>query len=267
MDEPESEDRAVKDILSQLVQDKTVLDEVRKIALRGLETQVSGSGGNSSEPAASREVGRRSNIDGNTSKQPSSGNKAMSKTPLQEKASQQATIVGCDEDLTFTVEKDTDAYRNIMSTVKWYRDSFLIGSDFADKRSSDRAGDSENDEIQNNGTKLHITSVHRSNRITIPTSDPSTAMGHPLLLSAAENYIRSIAAVDLLRPYATWAVSSNGPMFQTATQSMAQTIPLAQSSCDWAMRENMLWMLKDAEWREFAKNITTTYVDRSYKDG
>ena len=110
---------------------------------------------------------------------------------------------------------------------------------------------------------MWIGNMQKDASVIIPKSDPSTAMGHPLLLSAAENYLKSIAAVDLLRPYATWVVSSEGPMLQTATQSLAQSIPLAQSSCDWAMRENLIWVLKDEEWRDFAKSITTRYVDRS----
>lgn len=159
--------------------------------------------------------------------------------------------------------------RNIFSTVQWYRDQFLIGSDYADQRSVERPNEAvrHDERLQQFIGENQLTGNFRAGISFIPKSDPATAMGHPLLLSAGENYLRSIAAVDLLKPYATWSVSKNGPMFQTATWSMAQTIPLGQSSCDWAMRENLLWVLNDEEWKEFAKGITTNYVDRSYKDG
>ena len=121
--------------------------------------------------------------------------------------------------------------------------------------------------ISLNGSYL---SANHQHSVALPKHEPETAIGYPLLLSVTENYLQSIAAVDLLRPYAKWVVSSNGgPLFPIATQSMAQSIPLGQSSCDWAMRENLLWVLRDEEWKEWAKSITssftTTYVDRSYK--
>ncbi|KAL7528771.1 hypothetical protein ACHAXR_002622 [Thalassiosira sp. AJA248-18] len=260
-DNRERDDVAVK-VLSQLSQDENLLEEVRKLALRGLQTQSSN--GDNRSRAISQEVERRNGADVGTSEQSSSRNEKLITTSRQENISQHQESTAVEEELAFTISKDSDTYRNIFSTVQWYRDSFLIGSTFADQRSVERK---RKDEIQIRGDNVHIIGKQSSNQSVIPKSDPATAMGHPLLLSAAENYIRSIAAVDLLRPYATWAVSTNGPMFQTATQSMAQSIPLGQSSCDWAMRENMLWVLKDEEWKEFAKSITTTYVDRSYKDG
>mmetsp|Transcript_21556 Transcript_21556/g.46886 ORF Transcript_21556/g.46886 Transcript_21556/m.46886 type:complete len:266 (-) Transcript_21556:349-1146(-) len=262
----ERNDVAVKDILSQLSKDETVLEEVRKIFIRGLTAQGRSSGDNQRARSPSQKVERGNNSD--TSEQKNSGEKILVRPPLQEDTKQQATVTESDEDLAFTIRKDSDTYRNIFSTVQWYRDSFLIGSAFADERSAERQGNRRQDEkIQTKGENVQTIGNQSVNQSVIPKSDPSTAMGHPLLLSAAESYIRSIAAVDLLRPYATWAVSMNGPMFQNATQSMAQSIPLAQSSCDWAMRENLLWVLKDEEWMEFAKSITTKYVDRSYKDG
>lgn len=124
--------------------------------------------------------------------------------------------------------------------------------------------------IQKEKNKHQLFSIGKQNKNEekniIPNSDPDTAYAHTLLLSAGENYLRSIAAVDLLRPYATWIASSSGPMYNTAVSSMSSTIPLAQSSCDWAMKENVIWVLKDEEWREFAKSITTTYVDKSFPD-
>lgn len=173
-----------------------------------------------------------------------------------------------DNKLAFTVTKDSDTYQNIFATVQWYRDSFLIGSDYADKRSLERSREKERIEKEKNNHQLFSIGNYNKNeeKNIIPNSDPDTAYAHTLLLSAGENYMRSINAVDLLRPYATWIASSSGPMYNTAVRSMASTIPLAQSSCDWAMKENVIWVLKDEEWREFAKSITTTYVDKSFPD-
>jgi len=287
MADRDRDDVAVNDILSQLSQDETVIGEVRKIVLRSLKAQ--GSTANSdtqqqrtppSSRSASQEVAKGSNNNSkrgdDTSEERSISSISVKNNTLRhgqkEKTTvQRATAAENDEELAFTVSKESDTYRNVLSTVQWYRDSFLIGSSFADRRSAERkVMHNDNDvKVDNSGEKLllhhHQSSMDQS--VIIPKSDPSTATGHPLLLSAFENYVRSTYAVDLLRPYATWVVSKDGPMFVTATQSMASTIPLGQSSCDWATRENLLWVLKDEEWKEFAKSITTTYVDRSYKDG
>ncbi|KAL7541664.1 hypothetical protein ACHAWF_007001 [Thalassiosira exigua] len=245
---------AVEDILSQLSKDETLLREVRKLAFKGLKATGS-SGDNQLLRAASQEV--EHNRNGPSNSGDTSASEAEIRNP-QKMGTTGARASGAEdvgEELAFTLNKDSDTYRNIYSTVQWYRDSFLIGSSFADQRSVERKSEGMQANKQN------------AKQCSIPKPDPKTAMGHPLLLSSAVNYIRSVAAIDLLKPYATWVASKGGPMFPTASQSLAQSIPLAQSSCDWAMRENLLWVLKDEEWREFAKNITTSYVDRSYKEG
>lgn len=260
----ERNDVAVKDILSQLSRDEAVIKEVRKLALRGLKAQGSNgddlptrSGTQKAESCSDQSAHNKPTVDD-----------LPTKTQMQCGKTQPSSTGTADngEELAFTVAKDSDAYRNIFSTVLWYRDSFLIGSAFADRRGAERSADARYDGANlrgDNGNTLDNQTSHGIN--VIPKPDPSTAMGHPLLVSAAENYVRSVAAVDLLRPYATWIASKNGPMFHTATKSLAQSIPLAQSSCDWAMTENMLWVLNDEEWKDFAKSITTKYVDQSYK--
>ena len=265
----ERDDTTVKDILSQLIsQDKTVLEEVRKIALRGLSE--SGNNNNQIRQRTGVEESARADFSHlpNSSKKTVENNTNTYVTP--ESKSTPLSEGDDGEELAFTVSKDSDTYRNIFSTVRWYRDSFFIGTAYADQRSVERNQElTQNNTVENNKQQINMVSIGSNirkdalERTVIQKSDPSTAISHPLLLSSAENYLKSIAAVDLLRPYATWVVSSEGPMLQTATQSLAQSIPLAQSSCDWAMRENLLWVLKDEEWREFAKSITTTYVDRS----
>jgi len=278
MGRDERDDVAVKDILSHLAKDKTVLEEVRNIAIRGLSQ-----GGRSNTanrhpeklPSQEREVVERGN-DSDAPRQKGRAERlfAQSKEYLaqilrQNGTKQQDTAKGSDEELTFDISKDSDTYRKIISTVKWHRDSFLIGSAFADQRSDEQQVSRKKGATihgQTSGENVQLMGKQSPNQSAIPKSDPLTAMGHPILLSAGVSYIRSVAAVDLLRPYATWAVSKDGPMFQTASQLMAQTIPLGQNSCDWAMRENLLWVLKDEEWMEWAKSITTEYVDRSYKD-
>jgi len=249
------DDVAAKNILSQLSEDEALVEEIRKMVHRGLIAKSSSKQSPSQSPSQSVERGYNSGAS-----EASSNNRFVVRNPWHKNKEQRATTAESDEDLAFTVSKDSDAYLSLLSTVKWYRDSFLIGTLFADRRSAERnSRRGENIQIL-----IGITGVKKN---AIPKSDPSTAMAHPLLISAAESYLRSISAVDMLRPYASWAVSMDGPLAGAATQSLAQSILWSQSSCDWAMRKNLLWVLKDQEWREFAKTITTRYVDRSYKGG
>ncbi|KAL3808938.1 hypothetical protein ACHAXA_003558 [Cyclostephanos tholiformis] len=244
---------AAKKILSQLSEDEALVEEIRKIVLMGITSQ------SSSKQRPSQSLSQRVELDdtGGASEPASSSNQFTIRNPWHKNKEHRAITTESDEDLAFSVSKDSDQYQNILSTVKWYRDSFLIGTSFADQRCAERESNKEKKFMGN-------TSIRKN---AIPKSDPSTAMAHPLLISSAESYLRSIAAVDMLRPYATWAVSIDGPLVGTAIQSLAQSILWSQSSCDWAMRENLLWVLKDQEWKEFAKTITTRYVDRSYKGG
>ena len=57
-------------------------------------------------------------------------------------------------------------------------------------------------------------------------------------------------------------VSSNntGPLFPLAKESLAQTILWSQTLCDDCLKDNLLWVLTDEEWKEWAKTITSTYV-------
>ena len=188
-----------------------------------------------------------------------------------------------EEELAFTIDKDSETYGNILSMAKWYRDSFFISANYANDTQQLRTRELEEVALRRKELQEHLKQKKKKNRrigsntntlrryrpqigSIMPLNDgpplsSTLAMGHPLLLSIGENYIRSTYAVDLLRPYATWIVSKNGPLLTTASQSLAQTIPLGQASCDWAARDNLLWLLQDQEWRDFAKSITTRYIN------
>jgi len=264
---------AAKDILSQLASqlskdEKTCVNELRKLALRGLDVQQQQQQQQLRQPQPFTDNKKVTH-----SVQGDSGNVIKSTTvrqvhPENKQSTPAATSLdnAKQDNLAFTISKDSDMYKHIFSTVQWYRDSYLIGSSYADQRSEERSGASREQSLQR-GNHLQMISLNGSylsanhqHSVALPKPDSETAIGYPLLLSVAENYLRTNAA-DLLRPYAKWVVSSNGgPLSPIATQSMAQSIPLGQSSCDWAMRENLLWVLRDEEWKEWAKSITTTYV-------
>lgn len=249
----ERDDVAAKDILSQLSKDDTLLEEIRKIALRGIIRAQRGS---------------RDDVPAQENGGENSKNEKMDKNYKRILTSSSSTTTDendIEKELAFTISRNSETYRRIFSTASWYRDALLVGSTTTDF--------DQINTIQKNVCDSEINNIKITADISTKVNniskyhDPSTAMAHPFLLSAVENYLRSNTAVDFLRPYATWAVSSEGPMFPLSTQSLAQSIPLAQTICDNAIRENLRWVLKDEGWREWAKSIAANYVDRSYKGG
>ena len=123
--------------------------------------------------------------------------------------------------------------------AKWYSDSFFISATYAcdklvlgeaasrRKEFQDRATEAKN---TNNKNRRIVCGAASSNllpkRSTIIPSSTTTitddsppllsplAMGHPLLLSIGENYIKSTYAVDT-RPCAIWTASKHGPLMNT----------------------------------------------------
>mmetsp|Transcript_21867 Transcript_21867/g.45510 ORF Transcript_21867/g.45510 Transcript_21867/m.45510 type:complete len:298 (+) Transcript_21867:61-954(+) len=287
---------SVKDILSRISQDEqtatAVVEEVRNILVRDLQAAGAGRGVPLSS-ATTRQPNIAQNSEENTNGVVGIDTSASVSTKPQndnidgENGIRKRQKEEDQEELAFTIEKGSETYKNIYSMVQWYRDSYIVGTEFADQRSAQQEGDVNGTTTRQNEKKGSMQpSIHRhqtfsfrgsyfeDNRLSqqnqnqasnnIPLSK-FTGLGYPYLVSYAQGYIPSQDVVKLLRPSAMWLVSRDGPLLPVATRSMAQTIPLAQSSLDWVMRENLLWVLKNEEWKDFAKGITTKYV-QSYKD-
>lgn len=285
------QDNAAKAILSRISSDTQLVEEVRQLLAENLQLRSNHNdigidnnnivantkdNGTSVAPA---DAPLSSDAAGNNEKQ----NLQMSSSADMQQPSTHKHPNQDEEELAFTIDRDSETYGNILSMAKWYRDSFFISATYANDKQQLRTKELEeaalrrkelqeqqlkqekrNSRIGDTNTlrryRPQIGSIIPTNS-DIPPLSSTSAMGHPLLLSIGENYIRSTYAVDLLRPYATWIASNNGPLMTTASQSLAQTIPLGQASCDWAGRENLLWLLQDQEWRDFAKSITTRYIN------
>ena len=297
-------DNATKAILSRISSDSQLVEEVRQLLAENLQlrsnsndssndvTVANSRDGTSVEPVVDASSSLSSDGVGVNNKGEQKKNLPISSSDTHQQQLPPHKHPNEEEELAFTIDKDSETYDNILSMAKWYRDSFFISATYANDKQQLRTKEMEEaalrrKELQeeqqlkqknekNKNRRIGSTNTLRRYRPqigsiipppTTPSSDNSPplsspmAMGHPLLLSVGENYIKSTYAVDLLRPYATWIASKHGPLMNTASQSLAQTIPLGQSSCDWAARENLLWLLKDQEWRDFAKSITTRYIN------
>eukprot|EP00984_Skeletonema_dohrnii_P025209 scaffold14325_cov75-Skeletonema_dohrnii-CCMP3373.AAC.2 len=296
-------DDATKAILSRISNDNQLVEEVRQLLAENLQLRShnnDSSNSNDATVANSKDDGASvaptdspllssDNVVVNNDKHkklPTSSSSDGSKpqTSPSQNAHQQHKHprIKDEEELAFTIDKDSEAYGNILSMAKWYRDSFFISANYANDKQQLRTRELEEAALRRKELQEQLKQKKKNRQIgsntntlrryrpqigsIMPLNDgpplsSTLAMGHPLLLSIGENYIRSTYAVDLLRPYATWIVSKNGPLLTTASQSLAQTIPLGQASCDWAARDNLLWLLQDQEWRDFVKSITTRYIN------
>ena len=266
----ERNDSSIKEILDQISRDdaKAVVEEVRGILLRDLSTDSA----SSSKDQPNQEVVRRDTAQSATPRQ----SDAIKTNSRQHNHAQQKNTDAPENELAFTIEKDSETYKNIYSMVEWHRDSYLVGTEFADRRTSQKKSINPTslgydtvkfaeirDKLFNNN--IHYRSLFGRDFIQ-PKPSEFTGMGYPFLTDYAEWYIQSTYARDLLRPTAMWIASKDGPMMTPAIQSMASTIPMMQDMADGAMKSNVLWMLQDLEWKDWAKSLTTQYVYRSQKD-
>eukprot|EP00573_Skeletonema_grethae_P006655 CAMPEP_0201701768 /NCGR_PEP_ID=MMETSP0578-20130828/33928_1 /ASSEMBLY_ACC=CAM_ASM_000663 /TAXON_ID=267565 /ORGANISM="Skeletonema grethea, Strain CCMP 1804" /LENGTH=281 /DNA_ID=CAMNT_0048189153 /DNA_START=52 /DNA_END=894 /DNA_ORIENTATION=+ len=270
------QDDAAKAILSRISNDTQLVEEVRQLLAENLQLRSNhNESGSDNKYVASTKDGRATMKPADSSLSSDVAvNNDMQKLPLsssdmQQPSQQHKHPNEDEEELAFKIDKDSETYGNILSMAKWYRDSFFISANYANDKQQLRTKELEEaalrrKELQeqqqkqkkNNGPIGNTNTLRRYRpqigsilpNSDIPPLSSTSAMGHPLLLSIGENYIRSTYAVDLIRPYATWIASKNGPLMTTASRSLAQTIPLGQASCDWAARENLLWLLQDQEW-------------------
>lgn len=255
-------DSSIKKILDQISRDdaKAAVNEVRDILLRDLK--------NSDENSINVEENRRNDDIENIT-----NDSSAFLTKNSPRAHRRNEKDDDSNDLAFTIDKNSETYKAIYSTVEWYRDAYIIGTEFADRRKNEKNGYNavgyDAIKFAEIGNKLFNSNINYETffgkQLNYPKASEFTGLGHPFLTEYAEWYVNNYA-VDLLRPTATWLVSKNGPMMQPAIQSMAGTIPMMQQTADDAMRSNVLWMLQDQEWKDWAKSLTTQYVSRSPKD-
>ncbi|KAL3786279.1 hypothetical protein HJC23_005357 [Cyclotella cryptica] len=264
----ERNDSSIKEILDQISKDdaKAVVEEVRNIVLRDLGAR--GVNASTDEQPVQISHSQQPREEGHSS---TATEHHTTPTPSNPSLNQKNVP---DDDLAFTISKDSETYKNIFSMVQWYRDSSIVGSEFADRRSAERechnSLDSEEKKFAEISNKIFNRNANYKSLVesgdVYPKASDFTGTGHPLLAGLAESYIKSPHAIDVLRPSTIWLASKDGPLLQAATQSLANTIPLFQSTADSVMRRNVLWLLQDQGWREWAKSITTRFVDRSHKD-
>lgn len=275
---------ATKKILSKLTDDEALVTEIRNMVLRGLlapdqqkrsisVVEPSNSTANSSiatttAPSTTQISNKKNNLLFPSfwkMHQQALQNFNTTNTNSSNDDKQEQIIPT--RPLAFTIAKESETYQSIiMSTVNWYRDALFIGTEYADKRGTERSltAIEKARHRSNSSGGIGGIGINANTRLmnNTPMSNPDTAILHPLLLTSINNYLQSTIAVDTLRPHAKWLVLSNanGPLFPLAKESLAQTILWSQASCDSSLKYNLLWVLTDEEWREWAKTITSTYV-------
>ena len=259
----ERNDSSIKEILDQISRDdaKAVVEEVRGILLRDLKRKDDASSPGETDLNSSKLDDARPLTTSNHS-------------ALSSRKEANHMMNARDDELAFTLDKDSDTYKNIYSMVEWYRDSYLVGSEYADRRSSEKKNNNligyDTMKFADISNKIFNHNINYRSLFgggyTYPKPSEFTGVGQLFFKDYAEWYIKSTYSVDLLRPTAMWLASKDGPMLQPAVQSLASTIPMMQETADNAMRSNILWMLQDQGWKDWAKTLTTQYVYGSQKD-
>jgi hypothetical protein len=153
-----NDDETIKAILSRLSNNDKIVEEVRQLVAENLQLGSRSSSGSSSTknndtpliaaaapPSLSRTHSSSSTAGTAESKEVVAVNENINATRVQTSSSsssrQSKSKTNDDkesEELAFTIDKDSETYHNILSMAKWYRDSFFIGSEYANVNQQQR---------------------------------------------------------------------------------------------------------------------------------
>jgi hypothetical protein len=157
-------------------------------------------------------------------------------------------------------------YHLITETMKYHRDSYLVGSTYAAIERLRRSGRCNEDQ------NLNRPEDFTWNNISI--KEESLACLH--LQDLVTWFVPSIAMMNLVRPTVVWTVSpplrmsstlyQGGPLYTPLVQTMTNLIPLSQKMVDQTLKESVLYFLKSPETRLWVKGTTGGYVSQLQKD-
>jgi len=191
-----------------------------------------------------------------------------------------------------TSMRDMELYQHALSSIKYQRDSYIMGRSYANVRKIQRESQPQSTLIpSDDGTddaqpwtnkqqqqqRYQLEDIMRFNHGIIP--DDSLAKSH--LVGIASWFLPSATVVDSLRPTVVWLLSPpiygryhnhgdgsvvGGPLHQPFVRAVKDLVPLSQSLVDSVVKENVIWALKDNEWKAWMKGTTGGYVSSMQRD-
>jgi len=214
----------------------------------------------------------------------------------------------CDENLPLSAEqvRGLPFYDTTLQALKWQRDAYLVGPQYADQRRGEREaeanerslwrrltwrdvgdGDGDNDD-NGTGPSVPMNSVEkpspgsfnianrprfflrRRNAVSWPPRMPydATALGSEQIAQIGASFLPSDTVRLALLPIVVQLPTHTlyGPIVQSV---VASGVPLAQDPVNQAIRSSLMWFLKDPEMRRMIKEQTRNLIDDQapYQEG
>lgn len=192
--------------------------------------------------------------------------------------------------------REMKAYKNLLSSVKYQRDAYIMGKDHADLRKTEREEEqrqleskqsrsdnnidifneeesddgSSNDDYDNESNEGFVHSpgsVTYNNFLLKNPTVADSSIGKHQLTHLCSWFIPSPTMHNAILPTALWTISppspnmpEGGPLRRIINRSFCALIPLSQNLLDQTMKSSMLYVLSDDAMRDSVKGSSRNYL-------
>ncbi len=173
-----------------------------------------------------------------------------------------------DKEKEFNI-REMKLYQNLLGSVKYQRDAYLMGENYAEDNRLRRAASDDMGTKKTlafpfgpiNINKLTTYQQHLERQPTLPEITTASTQ----LTKLAQWFVPSPVMHNALLPIVLWTISpppENGPLRIQAVRASSDLIPLSQPLLDKAMKNSVVWVLTNSNWRESIKGSTRGMVGR-----
>lgn len=161
--------------------------------------------------------------------------------------------------------RDMKLYQNVLSTLKYQRDLYIMGKETADTN-----------KIKREGTQFIQTIDFKSYQDFMPSMPIliNDSLGKRQLNDIANWFIPSKTMHDAILPTVLWTLSEPNPLQpgggvlrRQFSRSMIDLIPLSQHLLDSSLKSTILWAMKDESMKMNVKGSSLSYLGGTQKSG
>lgn len=190
-----------------------------------------------------------------------------------------STSLEDDKEKKFDV-REMKVYKNILSSVKYQRDLYIMGEDYAETRRIERREELEREErmkalLDDNEDDdivldryLYSEKPSYQKYLGLNPIVNAKSLGSTQLNGIFESFIPSRTMHNALLPTVLWTISppskynpDGGPLRYKLNRSVCALIPLSQNLLDQTMKQSILWVLKDENFRESVKGSSRNFLN------
>jgi hypothetical protein len=175
--------------------------------------------------------------------------------------------------------REMKLYQNLLASVKYQRDAYIMGTDHAKLQKEQRDEFSKDSSLAFPfGTIMSTTQLttYQQYLDKNPLIPQANTLASTQLTKLAAWFIPSQTMHNALLPTVLWTIAppftppynlpEGGPLRKQAVLSSSALIPLSQSLLDASMKNNIIWVLGDSSWRDSMKGTTRGMVGKMQID-